>query len=662
MDLVKGAIVTSAKGIAREVKGLIDGNIVIAGADGTLKAVPREMVASAVHPNPRKAATTRKGAIEVELDRLSLDYEPTTPIPPWQPKTDLEPWESLTKLYLDIETMGLDAQNDRVLMVGLMDAKGQKTIISSPDERALLLDVMAFLGANKPRCLIGHNLVNFDLPFLMRRCQQLGIRHPFKAAPKPSRITSSSFLGRPIEFTPIRWQRTDILDTFQQIAIWDKSAAKLDGYGLKNAVLALGLRADRRLELGVNDIRRCWESGDLATVKTYLEFDLDDTQLLADFLLPIAYYQMAYVPRLTFQTLAIASPALKAQKVHQALIGGEPVADEPVGYAGGGVELVAPGLHSDVAKIDVASLYPSIMLKYGLCSRKDPQHKFLGWLRYLKEERIRLKALAANGDYGAKFQQNALKILINGSYGFLGTGGYGFNDFEAAALVTAYGRKILSLMTRTVEECGGQPIELDTDGILFSHPEPQVVHRAVTMALPEGIEIELELSGAGLYAPKAKSYVIVHLSGKTTVKGLFRKRNRSWLESTFPVEYVRLYFTESPEAADRFYSVTKEQIADGSINIGKLAVTRKIASSEKSLVNLGLGQPGESVTFWQCEEVRFHKTTRRRLRSIPKPTNTEPYWPEHYLKVIDEIEASIRGMNPHPQVLAGSLGLKLTQR
>ena len=50
-----------------------------------------------------------------------------------------------------------------------------------------------------------------------------------------------------------------------------------------------------------------------------------------------------------------------------------------------------PGLHKDIAKIDVSSLYPSIMLKYGICSHKDTQRVGLSILDYLTRERLRLK-------------------------------------------------------------------------------------------------------------------------------------------------------------------------------------------------------------------------------------------------------------------------------
>lgn len=472
--------------------------------------------------NPRDAIIHKPGRIEVDIDRLDLNYQPTVTKPSWEPTTSVKPYEQLTKLYIDIETTGLDSTIDRVLMVGLMDETGVKTIITDSDEHKILTLSINYLKQHHPKCLIGHNLINFDVPFLATRCRINGISHPFTKASKTTRITSSSVNGQPIEFTPVYWKGTDILDTYQQIAIWDKAAAKLNSYGLKNSVIALGLRDDRRLELSVDRIRECWDNGDLATIQEYLEFDLDDTQLLANFLLPVVYYQMNYVPNLNFQTLAIASPALKAQKIHQRLLPGlEPDADGQSGFDGGTVELLKPGLHSNVAKIDVSSLYPSIMLRYGICSRKDTENRFLGVLEYMRAERFRLKALGKSGDRSASFQEKALKVLINGSYGFFGTGYYSFNDYEAAALVTAYGRKILDLMVSVVESCGGVTIEIDTDGIFFSHDDPETVSQLVAESLPDGIEIELEMKHCGLYAPKAKSYVLVSPDGKTSVKGLF---------------------------------------------------------------------------------------------------------------------------------------------
>jgi DNA polymerase elongation subunit (family B) len=545
---------------------------------------------------------------------------------------------------LDIETTGLDFDRDRILLVGFRNERGQVTIFDDADEKILLTKTWQFIRDNKPELLVGHNLFNFDLPFLIKRCKHYCVKHYFREDNESRRISASSFYGKPIEFTPIRLSGTNIIDTFQQVCIWDKSAAKLTSYGLKSSVKALGLRTDERLELTAQQIQEYAADNNLDPVKTYLEADLKDTQLLADFLLPVVYYQRSIVPYLSFQDLAVASPALKAQKIHESLSNGEKTrADRPLKYEGAAIACYQSGLHSNVAKIDVSSLYPSIMLRYGICSHKDNQHRFLGVMQYMREERFKLKALAKSGDIQANHQQNALKILINGSYGFLGTGGYSFNDYSAAALVTAYGRKILRLMESVAIEHKAVLIESDTDGILFSHPQPETVCEAISKTLPEGIQAELEFSGCGLFIPKAKTYVIVYPDGETTVKGLFRKRDRYPLQNEFPIEFVKRYFTQNPDLAGQYYQQIRESLLKRSIPIEQLTIRRKIGKGEKRLVERGLGQPGEIVSYYYMEQKRFHSQNGKPLSSTTVETNSGDYWIDYYLRELDSQYREITG-------------------
>lgn len=648
-----------AKGHLGTITEVIDGSNYVIQFDGINATFPFirpdeiELIdgsSPGVPTNPRTTLIHSPGRVDVDLDKLDLNWTPDVPIPEWKPvASGFKPYGELSKLYIDIETAGLNPESDRVYMVGLMDGEGNKTVLVDPDEKELLKALIVFLVKNKPRVLIGHNLFEFDLPFIIARCKKLGVKQSFftfyknkQTGSETMRITSASLFGKPIEFKPVFWKGVQILDTLQQVAIWDKQSAKLSSYGLKSSVIALGLRDDRRLELTHQEIIECWETGDLSTLQTYLEHDLEDNQLLADFLLPVVYGQTGYVPGLSFQKLAIASPALKAQKIHQSLMpSANPEADEPVQYDGGFVQLLSPGLHHNVAKIDVSSLYPSIMLRYGVCSRKDSDHQFLGALQYMTQERLRLKQLAKQGDSEASFQEKALKILINGSYGFLGTGFYSFNDYEAAALVTAYGRKILNLMMETISSCEATVIEVDTDGVLFSHPDPQTVFDLVQESLPNGINIELEMQNCGLYAPKAKNYVIVHPEGKTTVKGLFRKRDRYPLEWEFPVEFLKLYFNDSPEAAMSYYQEVREAIP--TMNIERLTVTRKIGAGEKALIEMGFGKAGDHVSFWFAEQKRSHAKTGKPLKSRPIKSNTSPVWVEYYMNRLDAVVKDIAG-------------------
>lgn len=607
--------------------------------------------------NPRLAISHVNGRVEVDLDKIDLNYCPTIPTPLWSPTTSVKPYEELTKVYLDIETTGLDSTLDRVLMVGLMNESGVKIVITDLDEKVILSKTIQWLRKKSPDLLIGHNLFNFDLPFLIGRCKQYGISSPFTTGRYTSKITASSLFGKPVEFTPIYWNGVDILDTFHQIAIWDKAAAKLSGYGLKNGVIELGLRDDRRLELSHYQIRACWDSGDLGTIQEYLEFDLTDTQLLADFLLPVVYYQMNYVPNIKFQQLATASPAKKAQKIHEQLLpSSKDATDERVKFEGGKVSLIKPGLHSNVAKIDVSSLYPSIMLRYGICSRKDTDNRFLGVLEYMRSERFRLKALGKQGDRAASFQEKSLKVLINGSYGYFGTGFYNFNDYEAAALVTAYGRKILALMVSVIESCGGNAVEAsetgntdedgsaieeDTDGVFFTHPNTEMVYQKVAAALPQGIEIELEYKQCGLYVPKAKNYVLVKPCGKVEVKGIFRKRNRYPLQNEFPIEFLKLYFTEGVDAAEAYYQSVRTSLIDEEMPVEQLTITRKIAISENNLVDLGIGKRGDRVSYWYKKHIIYHSKTGRPLKPRPIETNRDEYWSEYYLDRLDKAKNEI---------------------
>jgi DNA polymerase, archaea type len=595
----------------------------------------------------RRYAITTGTQVSVPLDKLPLDGQPSIPVPQWQPTREIAPYESLTKGVIDIETTGLDPETDRVIMIGLLVVNPQGAepiIISHPDEGTLLKQFWQGIKKVTPQVLIGHNLFAFDLPFLARRSELLGITHPLVRGDREKRITASSLHGKPITFTPWTWRGIDIVDTLHQVAIWDKSASKLTGYGLKDSVITLGLRSDRRLELDHQQIKSAWAEGDLKTIGDYLRFDLEDTQLLADFLLPVVWYQQRFVPGLRFQDLAVASPALKAQKIHQRL--GLPFAeaDDPLKFDGGVVECVNPGLHHPVAKIDVSSLYPSIMLRYGICSRKDPEHKFLGVLQFMTQERLRLKELAKGGDKSANHQQNALKILINGSYGYLGTSGYSYNDYEAAALVTAYGRKIMELMQSVVESMGATVIELDTDGIMFTSDRPEDITQAVQDALPVGINVELEFSGCGAYVPKSKSYVIVSPGGKVTVKGLFRKRGNYPLENRFPVEFIRRWFTQSPDVAQEYCHTVRESITTGTIDIEDLTVARRIAKSEKTLVNRGLGQPGDRVRYWFGVELQPRK--RKSPKEVAVAITSGDYWAEHYLNKLDVQYGAITGIMP----------------
>ena len=543
----------------------------------------------------------------VDEDKLDLGILSQQPIPLWQPTTVVQPYEAVSKLYIDIETLGLDPLTDRIIAVGLRDEQGVSYKISDPNEPWLLQQTLAALRKKAPKLLLGYNHVAFDLPFIIERCRQHRIAHPFKVSAKQKRLRAARIHGKPLLFHQIYAAGMDLIDVYHQVLINDFSSRSLTSYSLKQAALQFGLRQHARLELSHLEIKRLWEVGNLTPILDYLAFDLEDTELIANYLVPSIYYQRQFVPGMNIQALAGNGNGTKWQRMMEAQYAGQPLptADEPAQFEGGLTQGMA-GLHRNVSKVDVSSLYPTLMLAYGISSRKDPDLKMLGVLRYLLKERLQLKRLAQTGDLEAQQKQGALKIMINSAFGFLGTGGVGFNDFEAAALITAYGRAIAKRMIYAIEAAGGTVAGVDTDGVMFSAPagKNDRIFEAVQAALPDGINVEHEFQAEAVFIPASedgvtglrKSYLVILAGGEVKPIGRFRSRDRSVLERDYSGEYIKR-FLQSPEAADAYHQQVLEQLADGNYPLAQLSITRKIRRGEKAL--LALGQVGDVVTYYE---------------------------------------------------------------
>jgi len=270
------------------------------------------------------------------------------------------------------------------------------------------------------------------------------------------------------------------------------------------------------------------------------------------------------------------------------------------------------------------------MLRYGLCSRKDPEKRFLGVLDYMRSQRLKLKALAKEGNVEADFQQGSLKILINGSYGYFGTNEYSFNDYGTAALITAYGRLILSKMEEVITEQGGVLIESDTDGVIFSHNYPENILKVINETLPAGIECELEYAHCVAAIPKAKNYSIVKPCGKVITKGA--KRSDIPLLKQWKIDYLKAWQISEVNAEDYHYNLIKE-LESGNFPIELLTITKRIPKNATKLVELGIGKPGEKCSYY------FAKDTKGK----PIETNTGPYNVNYYIEQINRAKHELIG-------------------
>lgn len=595
--------------------------------------------------NHRDFITKSGNKIIIDEERLDIFWSDTTPIPEWHPTVNIPTYGALKTLVVDIETAGINPRENRIYAIGCMREIGEIAIFMYQAESKILLEFFKHLEASKPEVIYTYNGTEFDLPFLITRCELHGIPHPFRIASKKRTIRTAQVRGEPLEIREVFIRNCLDVDIFICVLRWDFVAKELtNGRSLKQVVLEMGLRKQARLVLPYEEILACWKAGSGSRgwqkIKDYLIYDLEDTQLIANRLVPSYHYEALVVPGMNLQQLALAGNGTKWKQIFSHHYPGyKPKPDRKYKFQGG-IAYSIPGLYKKVGYIDISSMYPKTILSKGIVSRKDTKRIGLSILQYLVNEKSRLEQVASTGDIVAKEKRESTKVLANSQFGFFGTSEIAFNDMEAAALVTAYGRRILQFMIEVINQAGAIPVEVDTDGVFFTHPNPKKVYATLQSQLPKGITVKLEFIAKAMFIPQrgTKNYLLWLKDNLIIRKGSWRSRSRSRLEKEFPVEYLT-YLIQNQSTAEEYFREVKSQILSGKYPIEKLCITRKIRVGEKEL--LKLGKPGDVVIYYYG------------IRGITNTSTNESYSRQYYLDLIEKRREEILKI-ADPEILEGN--------
>jgi DNA polymerase, archaea type len=620
--------------------------------------------------------------IWVDDSKIDLDYLPPITEEVDSLPTNIRPYSDVNKLYIDIETTGLFPSSDRITFIGIRDGEGNDITFTDDDEKMMLTEAIAWISAYKPELMFLHNGYGFDIPFIIERCAIHGITHPFSECDRniQRQIKTNAHLALKRSFAVDEDSpeyggkmtayeafggKTTIIDTMIALGLWD-TGKKLPNLKLKPSAINLQLRADTRLELTNDEIQLCWQNGDLDRLREYLVFDLEDTQLIADKLMLSIWYQQAYLPGVKLMDLVHKNTGFKIQKMYEYLCPESPHAaattsiekaelrDSKADY-GGGLTGAIKGIYRNVGKIDVASLYPSLQVRFGLGSRKDSKGRYLSVLGKMLTDRLAYKKAGKGGDLAAAGMAEAIKLLMNSGYGFLGNQGYTFNDMENASLITAHGRVILMLMCRVIEDNDGVLISADTDGVYFSHPNADTIFDLVSSQLPTGISIELEKQNLVMFSRSKKNYCLYDESG-----GLLEMKGNSFIshqcpiEKQFTKEYPRILINEGQLQADKYYRQVFDDLIAGNTPVSEVATTEKILGNWKRKLSILDLSESSTVTYYYTRHdlhPKWRKYTGKRvytpLEVLVENHPDTPYFGGYYAHKIESLRALILNL-PEP--------------
>lgn len=387
----------------------------------------------------------------------------------------------VSRFHFDLETTGLfHNSKSRTLLISttFVSCGNTKKKLFSCDEYesdALMIeDFCKYVRECNPSVMSGFNIYGYDFPYLDFCARKNDVSLNLGRDGSSIRFDKFDSKFRKDGSQDYEYKRCyiygrEIVD-MMHVAYHFDFARKYESYGLKKIIEQEGLQKPGRVFYDASQIYKNWNIlEEREKIKAYCIDDSDDSESLYKLMISSYFYFSNSIPK-SFQSInySASGSQVNAFLVRSYLQSGHsiPKANEAIKF-GGGISDGFPGIYRNVIKLDLNSLYPSIMIQYEIYDKeKDPKGIFLKTVKYFTEQRLADKKKAKEtGDRYYQELEQSRKIFINSSFGMLGAPGLNFNSPSNAALVTQYGRTILkkSILWATSKEYIEKKDQIDED-------------------------------------------------------------------------------------------------------------------------------------------------------------------------------------------------------
>jgi DNA polymerase I len=298
-------------------------------------------------------------------------------------------------------------------------------------------------------------------------------------------------------------------------------------------------------------------------------------------------------------------------------------------YRGGLVIDPKEGIHFDVVVMDFASLYPSIIkvrnisyetvrcshdqckkntipqTNHWACTKKNGLTAIIiGSLRDLRVNYY--KSLSKKETLTEEQRQQytvvsqALKVILNASYGVMGAEIFPLYFLPAAEATTAIGRFTILETIKKCEEIGIEVLYGDTDSLFIKKPTDEQIHKVIEQAKKDhGVDLEIDkVYRYCVLSNRKKNYLGVTKSGTVDVKGLTGKKSHT-------PPFIRKLFYELLDVLSTVQTIEDFEKA-------KQAITNKIATCAKKVEAKEI--PLQDLTF----NVMISKSPSEYTKTVPQ--------------------------------------------
>ena len=489
--------------------------------------------------------------------------------------------------------------NDHIMSIALSDNTGwEELIIVDPtsveeSEHAALKRLTALIKERDPDVIEGHNLFRFDLPYLVSRVKKAKTKLDWGRSggflrSRPSRLQIAE---KTIDYPKFTIDGRHFVDTFLLAQFYDVGMRSLAGFERTDVARHFALCDSEEISaLTGKELQRAYMDNDERFRRRAL-CGVRETRALSDLLSP-SYFIQAQIFPYNYQDVIVRGNAtrINALFLREYFRQRHSIPEMPMARAfeGGYTDVFFTGVAHGVWHCDIASLYPSIMLKFDCFPATDQLQIFRHLLTDLRAFRLEAKAnMRAEKDAAKQHHlqalQNTFKILLNSFYGYLGFAQGHFADFDAAARVTQIGRDLLKKMIDWLNAQGAQVIEVDTDGIYFVPPDKIDINQLQTglaKELPAGIDIEFDEQFDAMFSYKAKNYALLTKDGDVIIKGgALKSRGLEKFQRVFLEEMIKLIMEGKAEAIADLRNEFEQKIRNREWKIDMLMKTDTLQDS-----------------------------------------------------------------------------------